>query len=217
MTAPGPSLGDRVAERVRAWLPGIAVVVALLLAATDYPLGWAVWVEHPFFAALVAGLVIVFLTATVIDAFLRRREAARWIDINRAAATAFWQVFSDSYRAAFALLGFDAGPFPLAVDHTVSAPRLRAAELLPTDLDWRALAYDESCTGGISWMPTLKRADTGECAPRAAHTSKKSCRTPRRSLRPDGSRSRDPGAASAARLVRVRGIPITRRLLESCF
>ena len=90
---------------LRRLLPCIATALAVALVATDWPLDWTFWIDHPFVAALAAGLVLLLLTGSVVDVILRRREAKRWTDLGRGAAYALDQVFWLSGIAMFQLLG----------------------------------------------------------------------------------------------------------------
>jgi hypothetical protein len=102
-----------------------------MLLVSDWPLGWSVWVEHPFAAAFAAGLVLLLLTGAVIDVILQRREARRWVDLGRGAAYALDQVFWLSRIAMFQLVG--AGRYvrlPPEVECHVAPARARALELL---------------------------------------------------------------------------------------
>jgi hypothetical protein len=97
----------RKARARYAW-PIAAVATAVAVSLTDWPLGWSFWVDHPLDAALVAGAVLVFVTATVLDAYLRSREARRWRSVGRAAAAEFSHVFDQATIAMLGLLGFEA-------------------------------------------------------------------------------------------------------------
>jgi hypothetical protein len=112
-------------------LPFVAILVALLVLVSDWPLGWAGWIEHPYLSAFAAGLVLLLLTGSVVDVILRRREARRWIDLGRGAAYALDQVFFLSGIAMFQLVGAggDAGLSP-EIEFHLAPPRARAVELL---------------------------------------------------------------------------------------
>ena len=95
----------RVIAPIRRYLPAIAITLSVVLVLSDWPLGWSLWFEHPFLAALAAGLVLLLLTGSVVDVILRRREARRWVDLGRGAAYALDQVFYLSSIAVVQLLG----------------------------------------------------------------------------------------------------------------
>jgi hypothetical protein len=116
---------------LRRGLPFVAIVVAVVLLVSDWPLGWSVWIEHPFVAAFAAGLVLLLLTGAVVDVILQRREARRWVDLGRAAAYALDQVFWLSRIAMSQLVG--AGRYaglPPEIQFHVAPARARALELL---------------------------------------------------------------------------------------
>jgi hypothetical protein len=116
---------------LRQYLPGVALALTVALVATDWPLGWTLWVDHPFVAALAAGLVLLLLTGSVVDAILRRREARRWRDLGRGAAYALDQVFWLSRIALFQLLGARGDiQLTLEIELHVGPARDRALELL---------------------------------------------------------------------------------------
>jgi len=103
----------------------------VVLVATGWPIGWSFWVDHPFVAALAAGLDLLLLTGSVLDVILRRREARRWRDLGRGAAYAVDQVFWLSRIAMFQLLGArgDVQVTP-EIELHVGPARARAVELL---------------------------------------------------------------------------------------
>lgn len=128
---------------LRAGLPVIAIAVAVALALSDWPIGWHLWLEHPYIAAFVGGLALLFLAGAVVDAHLRRREARRWHGLGFAAAGEFAAILYDTGIAMDALSGVDDG-YRLRVDiefHLTTA-RDRAAELLPEEVNGRAVAGD---------------------------------------------------------------------------
>jgi hypothetical protein len=51
------------AARWRRWLPVAAGLLVLAAVATDWPLGWSFWVEHPLIAAVAGGAVLLIFTA----------------------------------------------------------------------------------------------------------------------------------------------------------
>ena len=69
----------RMAQRGRRYLPLVAILLTVALVVSDWPLDWSFWIDHPFIAALAAGLVLLLLTGSVVDAILRRREARSWV------------------------------------------------------------------------------------------------------------------------------------------
>ena len=116
---------------LRRYLPALAIVLASVLVLSDWPLDWSFWLDHPLVAALVAGLVLLLLTGSVVDVILRRREARRWVDFGRGAAYALDQVFYFSGIAMFQLLGVG-GDMRLSqeIEFHVAPARARAAQLL---------------------------------------------------------------------------------------
>ncbi len=122
----------RVAGAIRRYLPAIAVVLSVVLVVSDWPLGWSLWLDHPFIAALVAGLVLLLLTGSVVDVILRRREARRWLDLGRGAAYALDQVFFLSGIAMVQVLGVGGGTrLSPEIEFHVAPARERAAALFP--------------------------------------------------------------------------------------
>ena len=121
---------------LRRYLPALAIVLASVLVLSDWPLDWSFWLDHPLVAALVAGLVLLLLTGSVVDVILRRQEARRWVDFGRGAAYALDQVFYFSGIAMFQLLGVG-GDIRLSpeIEFHVAPARARAAQLLPNRPD----------------------------------------------------------------------------------
>ncbi len=70
---------------------GATLVLTVVLLASDWPVGfWQdFWVEHPLWAAVVGGFLLLLMTAYGVDAYVRRREAGRWRVIGRVAAGEF--------------------------------------------------------------------------------------------------------------------------------
>lgn len=120
----------------RRWLPFAAVVLASALALSDWPVEWPFWIDHPLIAALAAGVALLFLTGAVVDSYVRRREARRWVGVGRAAAIEFAVYFEVNRWVMPQLLGVD---FQIRVwpdvDFHLTPARVRAAELLPVNLD----------------------------------------------------------------------------------
>jgi hypothetical protein len=85
--------------------PVLAIILTLVVFATDWPLNWGFWFDHPAAAAVSAGLAVLFLTVSVVDAFFRRREAQRWRALGRAAANDLRDVFFLAQAALFSILG----------------------------------------------------------------------------------------------------------------
>ena len=127
--------GDRPPQVLRRWLPVVAVALAVAISLTDWPLGWSFWLDHPLTAAFVAGLVLLLLTGSVVDAYLRRREAKRWTSLGRVAASEFFIFFDLARMILVHLLGFDYGArvSPQIETHLTGA-RERAAYLIPMTL-----------------------------------------------------------------------------------
>jgi hypothetical protein len=124
----------RLTRAVRAGLPFIAVVVAVLLALSDWPLGWRVWVEHPYIAAFVGGGSLLFVAGAVVDAHLRRREAHRWHGLGFVAAGEFASIQYDTGIAMAALIGIDDGyRLRSDVEFHLAIARDRASELLRSE------------------------------------------------------------------------------------
>ena len=121
---------------LRRYLPAFAIVLALVLVLSDWPLNWSFWLDYPFVTALAAGVVLLLLTGSVVDVILRRREARRWVDIGRGAAYALDQVFYFSGIAMFQLLGVG-GQMSLSpeIEFHVAPARARAVQLLPNRPD----------------------------------------------------------------------------------
>src|SRR5262249_5252 len=147
-------------------LPGIAVLVSLALVATDWPLEWSFWIDHPFVAALVAGLVLLLLTGSVLDVVLRRREASRWRDLGPGAAYALEQLFI-LYRIAMLQLRGARADVQLTaeIELQVAPARARAIELLgqlpsPVELELM-MEYTEAGTRSVraDRLPALVRDD----------------------------------------------------------
>lgn len=151
---------------LRRYLPWIAVALAVALVATDWPLGWSFWIDHPFIAALAAGLVLLLLTVSVVDAILRRREAKRWRDLGRGAAYALEQLFYLSRIAMLQLLGARVDvQLTTEIELQVAPARARAIELLgplppPVELDLM-IEYTEAGTRSLrsDRLPALVEDD----------------------------------------------------------
>ena len=121
---------------LRGALPLIAIAFAVGLALSDWPLGWRLWLDHPYVAALVAGVTVLFVAGSVVDAHLRRREARRWHGLGFAAAGEFAAILYDTAIAIGALTGHDDGyRLRSDVEFHLAAARDRASELLRYDLD----------------------------------------------------------------------------------
>jgi hypothetical protein len=43
---------------LRRYFPALAIVLALVLVLSDWPLNWSFWFDYPFVTAFVAGLVL---------------------------------------------------------------------------------------------------------------------------------------------------------------
>lgn len=170
---------------LRAGLPVIAVTVALALALSDWPIGWRLWLEHPYIAAFVGGLALLFVAGAVVDAHMRRREARRWHGLGFAAAGEFAAILYDTGIAMAALSGTDDG-YRLRVDiefHLATA-RERATELLregeaggassadPAEITGRlsVLVADEAWRGSASQTLRVARSHLVEAVSRWTST-----------------------------------------------
>lgn len=145
---------------VRAALPLIAVACAVGLALSDWPLGWRLWLDHPYLAALAAGATLLFVAGSVIDAHIRRREARRWHGLGFAAAGEFAAILYDTAIAIGALTGHDDG-YRLRSDvefHLVAA-RDRASELLRCDTDAAAELGEQPRAGAARAQLSILAAD----------------------------------------------------------
>ena len=119
---------------LRACLPLIALAAVTTLALSDWPIGWRVWIDHPYLAALAAGLSILFLAGAVVDSHFRRREARRWHGLGFVAAGEFASIHYDTGIAMAALIGADDGYRLRAdVEFHLAVARERAAELIAAD------------------------------------------------------------------------------------
>ena len=126
----------RLTRRLRAGLPAAALAVAIALAMSDWPIGWRLWVDHPYVAANVAGLSLLFVAGAIIDAHIRRREARRWHGLGFAAAGEFAAILYDTGIAIAALTGADDGYRLRAdVEFHLAPARDRATELLERDAE----------------------------------------------------------------------------------
>ena len=118
-------------RRLRAGLPAAALVVAFGLALSDWPLAWHFWVDHPYIAAFAAGMALLFVAGSIVDAHIRRREAHRWHGLGFAAAGEFAAILYDTGIAVAALTGADDGyRLRSDVEFHLAPARDRATELL---------------------------------------------------------------------------------------
>lgn len=90
---------------MRRALPVVAVVLVVAVAATDWPLGWSYWAEHPLVAAIVGGAALLVLAGTAFDAYVARRERARWHQVAWAASSDFALLFEDAWLSMVRLIG----------------------------------------------------------------------------------------------------------------
>ena len=128
---------------LRAALPLIAIAFAVGLALSDWPLGWRLWLDHPYIAAFAGGLTVLFVAGAVIDAHMRRREARRWHGLGFAAAGEFAAILYDTTIAIGALTGHDDGyRLRSDVEFHLAAARDRAGSLLGQDIDITAAPGD---------------------------------------------------------------------------
>ena len=141
MTLPAPHATQRarITHALRGALPLFAIAVAVALALSDWPLGWRLWVDHPYIAAFVGGTSLLFIAGAVIDVHMRRREAHRWHGLGFAAAGEFAAILYDTAIAIAALTGGDDGyRLRSEVEFHLASARDRASELLRKDADSRA-------------------------------------------------------------------------------
>ena len=130
---------------LRRALPLIAIAFALGLALSDWPLGWRMWLEHPYIAAFAGGLALLFVAGAVIDAHMRRREAHRWHGLGFAAAGEFAAILYDTSIAIDALTGRDDGyRLRSDVEFHLAPARDRAGELMRHDIDIPAASGGET-------------------------------------------------------------------------
>jgi|SRR5665213_795908 len=148
--------GDRMhhlTRTLRAGLPYIAVSVAVGLAASDWPLGWRAWVEHPYVTAFVGGAALLFVAGAVVDSHFRRREAHRWHGLGFVAAGEFASIQYDTGIAMAALIGIDDGyRLRSDVEFHLAVSRDRAAELFAgnSGVIERGELDDESVTSRLA-------------------------------------------------------------------
>jgi hypothetical protein len=141
-------------KRVRWPLMAVAVVVGVSLS--DWPFGWAFWVDHPLVAAVVAGLLVLLVAGAAVDAYIRAREAKRWRSVGRAAAAELSHIFDQATLAMLALLGFDEGPAREEIEYALRPVRKKVSELLAPpradgiDLLWRQ--RDPADPGDDEWQ-----------------------------------------------------------------
>ena len=129
------SAAARIVGLLRRHLAVVAILLALALGLSDWPLNWSFRVDHPFLAAFIAGLVLLLLAGAVVDAFFRRREANRWVDVGRAAAIALDTLFNISALAMAQLLGLDLGSrLWHDIEFHLAEGKRRAEELLPSGM-----------------------------------------------------------------------------------
>ena len=145
----------RLTRTLRAGLPFIAVVVAVALPLSDWPLGWRVWVDHPYISAFAAGAALLFVAGAVLDAHFRRREAHRWQGLGFVAAGEFASIQYDTGIAMAALIGIDDGyRLRSDVEFHLAIARDRATELLRPDheifFDERREIDDEFLTNRLA-------------------------------------------------------------------
>ncbi len=134
LPAIGPTDPMHLARTLRGGLPLIAITVAVALAISDWPLGWRFWVDHPYLAAFVAGMALLFVAGAVVDSHFRRREAHRWHGLGFVAAGEFASIQYDTGIAMAALIGIDDGyRLRSDVEFHLAVARDRATELLHLD------------------------------------------------------------------------------------
>jgi hypothetical protein len=94
-------------EKLRIGGFGATLIVTAALLMSDWPLGFwhEFWIEHPLWAAVVGGFLLLLVTAFGLDAYVRRREARRWRVIGRVAAGEFNFGCSEAWVAMLALVG----------------------------------------------------------------------------------------------------------------
>ncbi|HEY1777069.1 MAG TPA: hypothetical protein VGG41_12995 [Solirubrobacteraceae bacterium] len=131
----------------------LAILLAVALAISDWPLGWRFWGHHPFIAEFAGGLALLFVAGSVFDAYRRRREAHRWHGLGFAAAGELAAILYDTAIAVSALTGSDDGyRLRSDVEFHLGPARDRATRLMgraPIDAD---AIYDEPDPGGAAGM-----------------------------------------------------------------
>ncbi len=120
---------------VRRSLPLLAGAVVVGLVASDWPGDWPFWAEHPQVAGIAGGLALLLVAGAVVDSYLRRREARRWVGVGRAAAIEFAVFFEVNRWVMPQLLGADfwVRVWPDVEVH-LTPSRERAAALVPVRL-----------------------------------------------------------------------------------
>lgn len=121
------TMHSRPIEWLRRHLAWFAVLAIAALVASDWPFGWAFWVLHPLVAAMVAGLALLVMTLAVVDAVLRRREAARWVDVARGGGVAMVTLYNACILALLEATGLDTGQRLRPNLHHYLVPAHRAA------------------------------------------------------------------------------------------
>ena len=94
-------------EKLRIGGFGATVILTIALLLSDWPLGFwhEFWVEHPLWAAVVGGFLLLLVTAFGLDAYVRRRESKRWRVIGRVAAGEFNFGCSEAWVSMLELVG----------------------------------------------------------------------------------------------------------------
>ena len=86
---------------------GATLIVTVVLLCSDWPIGfWQdFWAEHPLWAAVVGGFLLLMITAFGLDVYVRRREARRWRVIGRVAAGEFHFGCAEAWVTMLELVG----------------------------------------------------------------------------------------------------------------
>jgi hypothetical protein len=132
---------------VRRILALLAIGVLVLAVASDLVIGWF-WIAHPMLTSIVSALVVILLTAAVIDVILRRRDERRW----RVLAQSALIQLAEAAHTTWSNLAEDLGLGALG-DRPPTEVR---AELTSTD---RAPAIHQQAASGLSDPPRREHLD----------------------------------------------------------